>query len=187
MTERLEYAGLFTDLEIGVVKNVINEVRRQWPCLEKEDFDDLLQSCLVKWWTVKNTYDPNSDTSLSTYMAVVIWNHLYNLKDNLLSDSRIISGKTVSLDQPANDDDDSPQLINCIPAPDHLASFELKLTIQVSLSALSARQQELCRLLGEEGLSVADACKFLKTSKMTIYKDIKRIRSVFENQNLRGI
>jgi len=187
MTERLEYAGLFTDLEIGVVKNVINEVRRQWPCLEKEDFDDLLQSCLVKWWTVKNTYDENSGTSLSTYMAAVIWKHLYNLKENRLCDSRIISGKTVSLDQPTNDDKDSPQLIDRIPAPDYLHFFELKLTIQVSLSALSERQQELCRLLGEEGLSLTDAVKYLKASRMTVYRDIKRIRSVFEKQNLRGI
>jgi RNA polymerase sigma-70 factor (ECF subfamily) len=185
--KKLEYQGLFTDLEIGVAKNVINEVRRQWPCLEKEDFDDLLQSCLVKWWTAKDKYDEKSDASLSTFMAVVIRRHLFNFKDNLLSDKQIISEKSVSLHQLSDDDNDLPALIERIPAPDLLAAIELKLSIQASISGLSERQQELCRLLGEEGLSVADAIKSLKTSKVTIYKDIKRIRNVFENQNLRGI
>jgi DNA-directed RNA polymerase specialized sigma24 family protein len=103
--KKLEYQGLFTDLEIGVVKNVINEVQKQWPCLEKEDFDDLLQSCLMKWWTAKDKYNEKSEASLSTFMAAVIRNHLINVKGNLLSDKRIVAEKSVSLDQPPDGDD----------------------------------------------------------------------------------
>ena len=185
--KRLGYAGLFTDLEIGVVKNVINKVRKQWTCLEKEDFDDLLQSCLMKWWTVKNKYDNKANASLSTYMAIVIRNHLCNLKETLLSDKRIVSEKSVSLDQPPDGDDELPALIVRIPAPDPLSSFELKLNIQISVSALSERQQALCRLLGEEGLSMAAASRSLKISELTLYREIKRIRAFFEKQNLRDI
>lgn len=183
--KRLEYDGLFTDLEIGVVKNVINESRRQWTCLEKEDFDDLLQSCLVKWWKVKNRYDNHSGASLSAYMSSVIRNHLTNLKNNLLSDKRIVAIKTVSLDQPA-DDDNLPELINRLPTPDFLPTLEIKLSVQVAVSMLSNRQQELCRLLSEDGLRVIEASKSLKVSKVTIYKEIKRIRTIFEKQNLRN-
>jgi len=131
--KKLEYKGLFTDLEIGVVKNVITEVQKQWPCLEKEDFDDLLQTCLVKWWTAKDNYNEKSDASLSTFMAVVIRNHLLNVKDNLLSDKRIVAEKSVSLDQPPDGDDELPALIERIPAPDPIPSLELKLNIQISV------------------------------------------------------
>ncbi|MCX5786080.1 MAG: sigma-70 family RNA polymerase sigma factor [Elusimicrobia bacterium] len=185
--KKLEYQGLFTDLEISVVKNLINEIRRQWTCLEKEDFDDLLQSCLVKWWTAKDKYNEKSDASLSTFMAVVIRNHLLNVKDNLLSDKRIIAEKSVSLDQPPDGDDELPALIERIPAPDLLAAIELKLNIKISISALSERQQVVCRLLGEEGLSMAAASRSLKISELTLYREIKRIRAVFEKQNLRDI
>ncbi|OGS32959.1 MAG: hypothetical protein A2218_10255 [Elusimicrobia bacterium RIFOXYA2_FULL_53_38] len=183
--KKLEYTGLFTDLEIGVVKNVINEIRRQWPCLEREDFDDLLQACLVKWWTAKPAYDEKRDASLSTFMATVVRNHLLNLKESLLSDKRVIAENTVSLNQPVDDEEGLSELIDLLPAPDPLPAFDLWMTLHSIIPDLSERQQKLCRLLREEGLSVNEASEFMQLSESAIYKEIKRIRTVFEKQGLR--
>ena len=50
---------------------------------------------------------------------------------------------------------------------------------------LTPQQKKLCKLLGEEGLSVTEASKEMKKHRRHLYREIARIREVFEKEGLK--
>jgi len=48
--KNLSYEGLFEGWEVAVAKHLVNEFKKQWTCLDIDDFDDLLQECLTHWF-----------------------------------------------------------------------------------------------------------------------------------------
>lgn len=183
------YKGLFQDWEIGVAISVINRIRRDQKCLELEDFDDLLQECLTHWHFSKDDYDSSFGANIRTFMARVIEYKLRHVAEKLASDKRKISMESVSLDEPIFDEEGSPTFLNQL-SKDEVASYqqaslEFKIDISRIFKKLTSRQRELCRLLSEEGLNINEASEILKIPRSTLYEDIKRIKAVFERDNLR--
>jgi RNA polymerase sigma-70 factor (ECF subfamily) len=180
------YRGLFQDWEIAVAKKLVNEFQEKWRCLEREDFDDLLQECLTHWFFAKDDYDPRREASQKTFMGRIIRNKLTDLVRERESDKRKIAHLTVSLDEPLGDDEDSPALIDKIDeqtvsdtAPNPFLGIQLKIDLSKALQKLTPKQKELCLLLGEKGLTVKEASEYLKTPRSTIYDELKRIRTIF--------
>jgi len=50
---------------------------------------------------------------------------------------------------------------------------------------LTPQQQKLCKLLGEDGLSISDASRQMDKHRMVIYREIARIRELFEKEGLK--
>lgn len=184
------YEGIFEDWEIGHATRLIRKFQRRWECLKQEGFEDLLQECLCHWHFSKNSYDPQGEASQKTFMARIIENKLIDIVREREADKRRIAHVTVSLDQPAGPDEDGPALMDTIPhgsmsaIGDPFKQIEFKLDLSVAFRGLTSRQRELCRLLGEAGLTVTQAGARLNIPRTSLYDEIKRIRAIFKREHL---
>ncbi|HUU29589.1 MAG TPA: sigma-70 family RNA polymerase sigma factor [archaeon] len=185
------YQGLFQDWEIAVAKKLVDEFQGKWTCLEQEDFDDLLQECLTKWFFTKDDYNPSRETTQKTFMGRIIRNKLTDLVREREADKRKINYLTVSLDEPVGNDENAPTLIDkideCVIADaptDPFLEIQLKIDLPKVLKKLAPHQKKLCRLLGEKGFTVKEASEYLKTPRSTIYGELKRIRTIFMKEGL---
>lgn len=183
----LNYEGLFKEWEIAVAKKLINEFQSKWELLKREGFEDLLQECLTHWFFAKDEYDPNQEASEKTFMYQVVKNKLTNIVDKIYADKRRSFYQSVSLDEPLGNDDDASALIETIvdnSSTDTILQAQLKINLSKAFQKLTSKQKELCRLLGEEGLSIKEASDHLKIPRGTLYEEIKRIRAIFRKENL---
>lgn len=184
----LSYGSLFENWEIGVARKLINDYRRKWKCLEREDFDDLLQECLMHWLEVRSEYNPSREASKKTFMARIIRNRIINIIEKATSEKRKTIYESVSLDESINNDEDAPTLKDQIAdRQDDLPQIKAELKIELSraFQKLTPQQKELCRLLSEEGLSINEACEHFSKHRSNVYRDVFRIREIFENEGLR--
>lgn len=185
----LSYKGLFQRWEMAVARNLVNEFKKKWRCLDIDDFEDILQECLTHWLFVKDKYDPSSEASPQTFMGQVVRNKLNDIIKDHYRQCRKGSQNAVSLDEPLFDEEDSPALLDTI-AEDHGRSLgfqvqaEIKIYLDRAYQRLTARQKRLCALLGENGMSIEDASKVLKTHKCTLYRDIQTIKEIFRAEKL---
>jgi RNA polymerase sigma factor (sigma-70 family) len=185
------YEDLFQDWEIGIVTRLIGKFQRRWTCLKQESFEELLQECLCHWHFSKNSHDPQGEASQKTFMARIIENKLIDLARERESDKRRVSHLAVSLNEPAGNDEDSRALIDTVHQgsmggihPDPFKQIELRLDLSIMLCRLTPRQKELCRLLGEEGLTIKEASGRLNVPRTSLYDEIKRIRTIFRSEHL---
>lgn len=183
------YRGFFEDWEIGVAKNIINKFRKEKRCLEMEDFDDLVQECLVHWYFVKDKYDPSSEASAKTFMARIVKNRLLNIAKEYRRDKRKVLRNTVSIDQPLSEDTDltlsdtlsSENALN----PDFRSQLELRIELEKTMQKLSPQQKEICKYLEDETVTIKDISQYLNIDRGTVYREIKRIRAIFEEDRLK--
>ncbi|MDD5422577.1 MAG: sigma-70 family RNA polymerase sigma factor [Candidatus Omnitrophica bacterium] len=184
----LNYGALFEDWELALVKKVINDYRKERKYLKREGFDDLLQECLMRWLEVRDRYDPARGASRKTYMAEVVGSVLGRLMEKARADKRKAFYESISLDGHLNDEEDAPALKDRIikndDAPPQINS-ELKIELSKTYQKLTPQQQQLCRLLGEEGLSISETSRRLGKHRMIIYREIARIRELFEKEGLK--
>lgn len=184
-----KYGRLFEGWEIGVAKKIINQYRKEWGCLEREEFDDLLQECLTHWFFAKDQYEyPKNDPPV-TLLSVIIKNKLGDLIRQFKSQKRVIIENTLSLDEPLSDKEGAPTVLDSLPVDEEYTSnirihAELKIDISRAFQRLTQKQRELCRLLGEEGLSIKEASEVLKKPRGTVYGEIKRIKAIFQKEKL---
>lgn len=184
----LNYRGLFEGWEIAVTKKLVNDYRKKWKCLEREGFDDLLQECLMHWLDVRDGYDSSREASKKTFMAKIIRNRLSNIVEKATAEKRKALYESVSLDEPLNDDEDAPTLKDQIAdRQDDLPQIkaELKIELSKAFQKLTPQQKKLCRLLGEEGLSINEACRQFSKHRSNVYRDVLRIREIFEKEGLK--
>jgi RNA polymerase sigma factor (sigma-70 family) len=184
----LNYGGLFESWEIAVAKRLINDYRKAWKCLEREGSDDLLQECLIHWLDARDGYDPGRNASKQTFMAKVIRNKLGNIIKKSTAEKRKTIYESVSLDTPLGDDEGAPTLKDKIPDTASIpqqANADLKICLFEAYRKLTPQQKKLCRLLGEKGLSMTEAGKEMKKQRRHLYREIARIRAVFEKEGLK--
>jgi RNA polymerase sigma factor (sigma-70 family) len=174
---------------MGVAVNLVNEYRNKWTCLQYEEFDDLLQECLVHWYFVRDKYDPGRGVYNNTFMAKVIRNKLGHIVEKLTTDKRVTNSKTVSLDAPIGDDEDAPTLLDTLdenPLSENLQTqIGLPLDVAKAYAHLTQRQRALCKLILEEGLNTDEAAKALRVSRNTVKNDKNRIKAAFAKAELR--
>ncbi len=180
------YGGLFQDWEVAVVCKLVKEFQRQWTCLAREEFDDLLQECLSHWVVVKAQFDPKREASIKTFMGRIIRNKLTDLVRERESDKRKLGHLAISLDAPLTDEAEAPTLLDkldehaCGDLPDlSFLGIQIKIDMATALKKLTARQQTLCQLLGEQGMTIQEASTALGISRSTLYDELKCIKALF--------
>jgi len=184
----LYYGGLFEGWEIAVIKKLIKEYREKYKCLRRESFDDLLQECLICWLDLRERYDPRRGASKKVFMAGVIRKELGKIIEKATTDKRKTIYESVSLDASLNDDEDAPALKDQIPesndAPPQIKS-DLRIELSKAYQKLTPQQKKLCKLLGEDGLSINEASKHFGKHRSNIYREVLRIREIFEKEGLK--
>ena len=169
-----------------MVCKLVKEFQRQWTCLAREEVDDLLQECLSHWVFVKAQYDPKREASLKTFMGRIIRNKLSDLVRVRESDKRKLAHLSVSLDAPLNGETEAPTLMDTLDAragadpPDQEENgLQLAMDLATVFSTLTARQQTLCRLLGEQGMTIQEASTALGIPRGTLYDELNCIKALF--------
>jgi len=176
--------------EIAVAKKLVGEFRRRSRRLEREEFDDLLQECLVHWIEVRGRLGPNSDGPPIAYMTRVVRNKLLDMLREQGATKRGGDVETLSLDAALGDDDDAATFGDLIDAAsigmagEDTKDRDARIDIAKAMKSLTPRQRRLCALLGEEGLSIKEAAVRLRIPRGTLYEEIKRIRKVFADHGL---
>lgn len=181
------YKGLFEGWELGVARKLISEFRLRWRSLAHDEFDDLMQECLVHWISVRGEFDPLREATRTAFMARVLRNKLMDLVRERESDKRKANYESISLDEPLGDEGDSSSLLDTVDEtqiqekenPGRVPGDEVRLDLVRAVERLTPHQQRLCRLLGDEGLTVQEASRRLGIPRATIYDELKRIRKVF--------
>ena len=178
--------------EIAVTKKLVGEYRRRSRSLAREEFDDLMQECLAHWIVVRRKLPPDPDAPPVAYMAQVIRNKLTDLIREQAADKRAGEQEALSLDASLDGSDDGMTLADLLAdnesaQPDDPGAVDrrhARIDIGRALERLTPVQRQLCRMLGEEGLTIKEAAERLRIPRGTLYEEIKRIRKVFAEQGL---
>lgn len=185
------YGRLFREWEIKIARKIVQEFRRKWKHLAKEDPDDLLQESLAHWLFVKSERAFEDEGHEKSFFRRVIKNKLMDLVREADTHKRKVIHESISLDEPLGDEAGASnhldQLSETTSGPaGEIQSAQLRMDLDAALEKLTPRQQELCRLMLEEGLSINEASKHFKTYRSEIYREVERIRRIFEREGLKG-
>ena len=189
---RANYKGLFERWELAITRKLIREFRARWQSLKQDEFEEVMQECLVHWLSVRRELDPARAPVRSAFMATVVRNKLTDLVRERESGKRKATYDSISLDAPLGDEEDSLTFLDFVveaqprEGDDHLRALaeEARADIFKAMKHLTPLQQQLCHLLGCEGLSVQDASRKLGIPRATIYDELKRIRKSFTELGL---
>jgi RNA polymerase sigma factor (sigma-70 family) len=178
--------------ELAVTKKLVGEYRRRSRILERYEFDDLVQDCLLHWIGVRKRLAPDPDNPPVGYMAHVLRNKLTDWMREQGAEKRAGDLQALSLDATADGSEEGMTLAESLEASESAQSdgqgetqrLHVRLDLQRALALLTPAQQRLCLLLREEGLSVKEAADQLRIPRGTLYEEIKRIRKVFADHRL---
>ncbi len=184
-----DYRGLFERWELAVARKLINQFRSRWRSLEQDEFEDLMQECLVHWLSVRGDIDPSRAATRTAFMARVVHNKLMDLVRERESDRRKAGYDSISLDEPLGEQEDSSRLLELVDETqkkelDRAFADDARVDLAKAFERLTPRQRQLCQLLGEEGLNVQEASRRLGVPRATLYDELKRIRKVFAELGL---
>ena len=177
--------------EIAVAKKLVGEYRRRSRILERYEFEDLVQDCLLHWITVRRSLDRDPANPPLGYMATVLRNWLADLVRKRGTDKRSGDLDTPSLDASIDGSDDGMTLAELLDASqsrdsagDGETHHHMHLDLLRACAHLTPAQQRLCLMLGEEGLSVKAAAEKLGIPRGTLYQEINRIRKLFADHGM---
>jgi RNA polymerase sigma factor (sigma-70 family) len=178
--------------EIATAKKLVNEYRRRYRILEQDQFEDLVQECLVHWIVVRDRIPPDPDLRPPvSYMAQVLRNKLSDMVRAMTADKRAGDPGAFSLDAPIDGSDEGITLSDVLADektdPDVSGDIDIRharIDLARVLTLLTPAQLRLCQMLSEEGLSVKEAAEELRIPRATLYDEIRRIRRIFDAQGL---
>ena len=177
--------------ELAVTTKMVSDHRRRSRILERYEFDDLVQDCLLHWITVRTSLDRDPDNPPLGYMAKVLRNWLTDLMRERGTDKRSGDLETLSLDASIDGSEDAMTLAELLDASESgdsasedEAHHHMRQDLLRACEHLTPAQQRLCLLLGEEGQSVKAAAEQLGIPRGTLYEEINRIRKLFAEHGL---
>ena len=178
--------------EIAVTKKLVGESRRRSRSLYREEFDDLMHACLLRWLEVRPKAVPDPDGSTMAFLATVVRNKLIDLARNRGAGKRRSEQEAVSLDEPVGEAGDSLTFADLVDAEqgrepgdyERFDPIDIQIDVADVIRRLTPEQQRLCELLGAQGLSIKAAAEKLRIPRATLYEEIKRIRAIFARHGL---
>ncbi len=169
--------------EITVTKKVVSERLLKWPTLRREGFDDLVQECLIYWLKKRSDCNLADKGKPEVYMARVLKNHLSHILCHIRSEKNKPVYQSESIDEFLEDDDSAKPLGSAFRS--RIAENPaLKTDIEPVLKELTPEQKKICALLLDE-TSPLQVSKRLKKHHSYVYREIERIRQLFESKGLK--
>ena len=178
--------------EVAVTKKLVGKFRRRSRSLYREEFDDLMQECLIHWLEVRQQILTGPGGPPIAYMSRVVRNKLIDLARERETDKRRGDLDAVSLDDTVGESEYAPTFADLVDVEQsrELGEQELldptdaHIDIANVIEGLTPDQQRLCDLLGAQGLSIKEAAERLRIPRGTVYEEIKRIRKIFASHGL---
>lgn len=173
--------------EVATLRKILGEYGRRHPSFDHGEYEDLLQECLAHWIAVRGRLPQGPDIPPPVaYMAQVVRHKLTDIVRERYSDKRAGAPGALSFEEPIAGDQDGRTLGEEI-AEGHLAASaglldnererqDLRIDLARVMAHMKPADQELCRLLGEQGLTVTEASEVLRVPRGTVYEQIRRIR-----------
>jgi RNA polymerase sigma-70 factor (ECF subfamily) len=121
-------------------------------------------------------------------MSQVIENKLMDILKLKERQKRKTIYQSISLDEllsHINEEECSNHVISDDESFKAVLTSDINLILLKALEKLSRRQQELCRLLQEEGLNMTQVSEKLNIPRGTLFDEILRIREIFRNEGLK--
>ena len=190
----LRYDGVFSSKEIAFAKRLVTSFINKG-YFTREDFEDLMQECLIHYHYVRETYKAAKGAARETYMWRIVTNKLRDLVDKKAASKRSPKNPNKettdkgnhrhmikSLYEPVGGSDDR-QLVDTIADPlteDIRTKISYKVTMSEVLSRLTDRQKVIFQLR-IDGVKVIEIACRLNINRCTVYEDLKSIETMFES------
>lgn len=185
------YGEIFQEWEVKDAEYLIKKFQTEWPCLRREETEDLTQELLTHRFFSKDEFNPNREASRRTFMNRIMRNKLHDLVRERQAVKRKINHLDESLDAPVRDSEGSLPLVETIEKGFNNTSFLasssgrlLKMDLSKALCKLNPKQRKLCRLI-YSGFLITEISEELKISRSKVYDEIIRIRKVFQKDGLK--
>jgi RNA polymerase sigma-70 factor (ECF subfamily) len=154
--------------------------------------EDLLQECLVHWWSQRRRYRQERGASRATFMRRVLRAKLLDIERGERAAKRGGHAAPLSLDAVPGPAEDGLTLAELLPDDDPTGSPEqaaerlaLRAHLECALPLLSGRQRRLVEALGS-GRSMSEIGRLLRVPRSTLYDELERIKRVFRDEGLEG-
>jgi DNA-directed RNA polymerase specialized sigma24 family protein len=178
--------------EKHIAKAEARSLLRQHPWLQAKGYDqeDLFLEAVLCWLAHRHEYDAARGANPETFMKVVIRSRFADILREQMAAKRGGASTPLSLDEPVDEDEPSETRGDRHPDPEAEAAVQSAPTkaqtreaIARALGRLTKAQQKVCRLLAQ-GADVPDVSKATDKHRATVYREIARIRAVFEDEGL---
>ena len=111
--------------EIAVAKKVVGEFRRRSRIVEREEFDDLVQDCLLHWIGVRRKLVPDPHMPPVGYMSQVLRNKLTDFMREQGAEKRAGDLGAISLDATVDGSEDGTTLAESLDASESTQAGEM--------------------------------------------------------------
>lgn len=182
----LSYSGLFPSEVITLVECEVKKFKKIYLCLERVDFEDLIQECMIHLWN-KTKGDLEKYEYIKAYVRKVVVNYLNDFNKKLEADRRKINNKAISLDREKILDNGEVSLYEVVSSEDILYPVKNKSDIEKSilkldliqiLNLLDQKKQLICMHI-LKGYHLSEISKITKIPRSSIYDQLKKIRILF--------
>jgi len=182
---------IFQKWEIAVTRNVVRQFQESCPSLRRDFIDDLTYECLCHWLSERDKCDIQKIERPKRYLAKVVTNKLCDLVRRRTAEKRSGYFLAESLDQFLEDNPNSQCLADksSVDQSSGLAENEIRSELKIRLERvfkeLTSQQKKVFLALRDEQLTITEISIRLKVHRVTIHREINRIRELFENEGLR--
>ena len=171
--------------EVDIINHVVWDflaTRKPHPDLERED---LVQECLIHWWTQRPRYTETRGASIETFLRRVVKAKLLDLERGANAQKRGCGRHADSLDRPLNlEEPDADALGNTVASnADTEGEATLQVSLEQALSRLSPQQKQIIAGLAEQ-YQMSQISQRLGVPRATLYGELERIRRIFRDEGL---
>lgn len=177
-------SGELADWEIALVELLVFDFLSSRTALPGFEVDDLMQECLLHWWSQRQRYKETRGASKKTFMRRVVKAKLIDIERVLKAGKRGGGQHPLSLDAPLSQEGGDDQTLgDLVPAGETGDEVMSSVMREHLLSRLAPGQRRLALGL-EAGMSMSEISKRLDVPRTTLYDELERIRRVFRDEGL---
>jgi RNA polymerase sigma factor (sigma-70 family) len=182
---------IFQKWEIAVTRNLVRQFQETCPSLKRDFVDDLTYECLCHWLSEKDKCDVQKIEKPKKYLAKVITNKLCDLVRRRSAEKRSGYFLAESLDKFLEDNPnaecfiDNSAIDQAIGGVETEVRDELRTRLDRVFKTLTPQQKKVFIALRDEQLTITDLSIRLKVHRITIHREINRIKQLFEDEGLR--
>ena len=82
------YGKCYRDWEVKIAMKLVGKFQKKWKCLRVENFNEIVNECLIHWYSVRHKYDPTRKTSQEAFMSKIVENKLQNIVKKISIENR---------------------------------------------------------------------------------------------------
>jgi RNA polymerase sigma factor (sigma-70 family) len=176
---------IFQKWEIAVTRNLVRQFQESCPSLKRDFVDDLTYECLCHWLSEKDKCDIQKIEKPKRYLAKVVTNKLCDLVRRRSAEKRSGYFLAESLDKFLEDNPnaecfaDNSTIDQAIGVSETEVRDELKTRLDRVFKTLTPQQKKVFIALRDEQLTITELSIRLKVHRITIHREINRIKQLF--------